>query len=170
MKRSLLNTILLLKRILLPKREPLPRWKSASCSKDEMSPSSLGESYSNIPSSSSSCFRCFLATPRSQSVRDWPVRRVEFLSDWGSTGMFQLLPSLFPVRKKADALRQQTLTPSPSSSVCSVVPLAQVVTVEILVRPTGSWHVLRIWIYKTVRRPMGCPLQAFFGCFPKFLG
>ena len=32
-------------------------------------------------------------------------------------------------------------TPDPSSSVCSVVPSAQVVTVELLVWPTGSWHV-----------------------------
>ena len=55
-KTKQLNTILLLRRILLTKQEPLPRWKSASCSKDGMSPLSLGESYFFIPSSSSSCF------------------------------------------------------------------------------------------------------------------
>ena len=53
------NTILLLKWILLPQRKPLLRWKSASRSKHGMSPSSLGELYSNIPSSSSSCFPLF---------------------------------------------------------------------------------------------------------------
>ena len=56
-------------------------------------------------------------------------------------GKFQLLPSLLPVWQRADALLQQMFTPSPSSSVYSVVPSAQVVTVELLVWPTGSWHV-----------------------------
>ena len=51
-KKNWLNTILLLKRILFLQREPLLRWKSASRSKDGILPSSLGESYSNIPSSS----------------------------------------------------------------------------------------------------------------------
>ena len=48
-------------------------------------------------------------------------------SDRDKTEKFQLLPSL--------------LAPSPSSSVCSVVPSVQVLRVELLVWPTGSWHV-----------------------------
>ena len=83
---------------------------------------------------------CFLAAPRSQSVRGWSVRLAEFLSDGGTTEEFKLLPSLFPVWQSANAL-QQMFTPSHSSSVCSVVPSVQVVTVELLVWLTGSWHV-----------------------------
>ena len=60
--------------------------------------------------------RCFIAAPRSQSVRGWPVRRAELLSDSGTTEEFQLLPSLF--------------MPSPSSSVCYVVPSVLVATVD----------------------------------------
>ena len=84
--------------------------------------------------------RCFLAAPRSDSVRGWPVRPAEFLSDRGR-GEFQLLPSLFPVWQRAEALLQQMFTPSHSSSICSAVPSAQVVTVELVVQPTWSWHV-----------------------------
>ena len=83
---------------------------------------------------------CFLAAPRSQSVRGWSVRLAEFLSDGGTTEEFKLLPSLFPVWQSANAL-QQMFTPIHSSSVCSVVPSVQVVTVELLVWLTGSWHV-----------------------------
>ena len=86
--------------------------------------------------------RCSLAVPRSQSVRGWLVRPAEFYSDKGTTGSSSSsVPSLFPVWQRADALLQSMFTPSPSSSVCSVVPSAQVVTVELLVWPTGSWHV-----------------------------
>ena len=59
--------------------------------------------------------RFFLAAFRSQSIRGWPVHQAAFLSDRGTTGKFQLLPLLF--------------APSPSSSVYSVVPSVQVVTV-----------------------------------------
>ena len=77
--------------------------------------------------------RCFLAAPRSQSVRGWPVRLAKFLSDRGTTGSCSSCHRCL--------LLQQMFTPSPLSSVCSVVPSAQVVTVELLVWPTGSWHV-----------------------------
>ena len=77
--------------------------------------------------------RYFLAAPRSQSVRGWPVRPAVSLSVWGTTGKFQLLPSLFPACQSADALLQQMFTPRPSSSVSSVLPSAQVVTIELLV-------------------------------------
>ena len=85
--------------------------------------------------------RCFPAVPRTQSVRGWPVRPAKFLSDRGSKGEFQLLPSLFPVWQSADALLQQMFTPSLSSSVCSVLSPVEVVTVELLVWPSGLWHV-----------------------------
>ena len=58
-------------------------------------------------------FRCFLAFPRSQSVRGWPVRPAKFLSDKGIKGEFQLLPLLFPVWQNADALRNKCLRPVP---------------------------------------------------------
>ena len=102
----------------------LPRWKSVSYSKDGLSPSSHGESYSNSP-----------------SFRGWLVCSAEFLSYRGIKGKFQLLPSLFPVWQSADPLLQQMFTPSPLSSVCSVLSPVEVVTVELLVWPTGSWHV-----------------------------
>ena len=70
--------------------------------------------------------RCFLAAPRSQSVQADQLAGLNF-SDRDKTEKFQLLPSL--------------LAPSPSSSVCSVVPSVQVLRVELLVWPTGSWHV-----------------------------
>ena len=85
--------------------------------------------------------RCFLVAPRSQSVRGWLVCSAEFLSYRGIKGKFQLLPSLFPVWQSADPLLQQMFTPSPLSSVCSVLSPVEVVTVELLVWPTGSWHV-----------------------------
>ena len=84
---------------------------------------------------------CFLAAPRSQSVRGWPVRLAKFLSDRGTKGEFQLLPSLFLVPQSADALLQQMFTHSSLSSICSVLSPVEVVTVELLVWPTGSWHV-----------------------------
>ena len=82
---------------------------------------------------------CFLAAPRSQSVRGWQVRQAKFLSDRGTK--FQLLPSLFPVWQSADALLQQMFLPCPSSSVRSVLSPVGVVTVELLLWPTGSWYV-----------------------------
>ena len=90
-----------------------------------------------------SCY--FLAAPRSQIVRRWPVRLAESLSlslsVGGTTGKFQFLPSLFPACQSADALLQHMFTPRPSSSVSSVLPSALVVTIELLVWPPGSWHV-----------------------------
>ena len=57
-------------------------------------------------------------------------------------GKFQFLPSLFPVSwQSAEALLRQMFTLSLSSSVCYVVPSVQVVTVKLMVWPTGSWHV-----------------------------
>ena len=113
--------------------------KSASPSKDGKSSSSHGEStlIFHLPFRPVSC--CFLAAPRSQSVRGWQVRQAKFLSDRGTK--FQLLPSLFPVWQSADALLQQMFLPCPSSSVRSVLSPVGVVTVELLLWPTGSWYV-----------------------------
>ena len=85
--------------------------------------------------------RCFLAAPRSQSVRGWLVRSAKFLSGRGTTGEFQLLPLLFPVWQSADPLLQQMFTLSHSPSVCSVLSPVEMVTVELLVWPTGSRHI-----------------------------
>ena len=41
--------------------------------------------------------RFFLAAPRDQSVRGWPVHPAEFHSDRGTMGEFQLLPLSSPV-------------------------------------------------------------------------
>ena len=77
----------MLKRVLLPERETLPRGKSASLSKDGMLPSSLGESYSNIPSCSS-CFPLFSCCSTKSE------------------------PSLFPVWQSADTPLRPMFTPS----------------------------------------------------------
>ena len=53
--------------------------------------------------------RCFLAAPQSLRVRGWPVPPAKFLSDRGTTGKFQLLPSLFPVGKAATNVYAQSL-------------------------------------------------------------
>ena len=78
-------------RILFTRRETLLRRKFASRSKDGISPTShavsssadssslLGESYSDIPSSS-----------RVQSVLGWPAHPAEFLSDRDTMREFQL--------------------------------------------------------------------------------
>ena len=107
-----------------------------------MSPSSLTGNRAlifHLPFRLVSC--CFLAAPRSQSVRGLPVRPAKFLSNRGSKGELQLLPLLFPVWQSGDPLLQQMFTPSPSSSICSVLSPVEVVTVELLIWPTGSWHV-----------------------------
>ena len=86
--------------------------------------------------------RCFLAASRSQSIQDWPGFD---LLNFSLIEVRREVPALAIVvscLKRADALLQRMFTPDPSwSSVCSVVPSAQVVTVELLVWPTGSWHV-----------------------------
>ena len=90
-------------------------------------------------------FFLFPTAPWNQSVRGWPARPAKFLSDRGTTGQFNLLPSVFPIWQSADALQNDVyfcccnkcLCPVRTSSVCSAVPLVQVVTVKLL---TGSWH------------------------------
>ena len=62
-----------------------PSLRAVSTSGNDWSDSSslLGELYSNISSSSSSCCPCFLASPRFQSVRGWLLHPAEFLSSRG---------------------------------------------------------------------------------------
>ena len=102
--------------------------------------------------------RCFLAAPRDQSVRGWPIRRAELLCDRGTTGEFQLLSSLF--------------MPGSSSSVCFVVPSVLVVTVDYFWcgrqdQGAFGYRTPRIWICKMVHSPMSCRLSSFFGCIFK---
>ena len=81
--------------------------KSASRCKDGMSPSSLGESHSNIPSSPSSrfpLFSCYSSKLAFEADRFARLRRRSSL------------PPLFML--------------SPSSSVCPVVPSVLVITVD----------------------------------------
>ena len=75
------------------------------------------------------------------------VRALE--ADRGTTGEFQLLPSLFML--------------SPSTSVCSVVPSVLVVTVDYCWYGrqdpgTFGYRIPRTWICNMVHRSMGCPL------------
>ena len=51
------------------------------------------------------------------------------------------MSSLFPVWQSADPLLQQMFTLSHSSPVCYVLSPVEVVTVELLLWPTGSRHV-----------------------------
>ena len=133
----------LFKRVLLTKLIFIfPGKNQPLVPRDGMSPSSLTGNRAlifHLPFRLVSC--CFLAAPRSQSVRGLPVRPAKFLSNRGSKGELQLLPLLFPVRQSGDPLLQQMFTPSPSSSICSVLSPVEVVTVELLIWPTGSWHV-----------------------------
>ena len=61
--------------------------------------------------------------------------------------------------------------PSPSSSICSVVPLVQVVIIELLVWLTRSWHV-QVHDTKNLDLQNNTPpnelsLKALFGCISK---
>ena len=82
------------------------------------------------------------------------VHSDEFLSDKGTTGEFQLLPS--------DALLHRMFTRSPSSPVCSVVLSVQVITFECRYgrqdHGTFGYKLLRLWISKIIRHPLGCAL------------
>ena len=84
-------------------------------------------------------------------VRSCAVHSDEFLSDQGTTGGFQLLPS--------DTLPHRMFTRSPSSPVCSVVLSVQLITFEYRYgrqdHGTFGYKVLRLWISKIIRYPLG---------------
>lgn len=70
--------------------------------------------------------------------------KTEFLSEQGTAGEFQILPSLFPVWQSADALMQQifALSPPPFCTLCGAIG-------------TGG----NVWILSMANRIMACPGQ-----------
>ena len=80
-----------------------------------------------------SFFFFFFAAPLDQTVRSWAVDRVEFLSNRGTTGEFQLLPS--------DAPQHQNVC---VQSFMFCIFYGAIGTGDIIwipVWPTGSWQV-----------------------------
>ena len=166
-KKIQLNTILLLKQILLPKSLVPKRVTIIKCGlviRDWLIRLFItaGESYSNISFSSSSV--CF-AAPRSQRVRSWAVHPAEFLSNRGTTGHFQFLPS--------DALLHQMFALSPSFSFFSLVLSEQVITFEYLKGRNDHgifWYrIPRLWIWNNTPPTGLSPVSLLWLHFQSFL-